>query len=972
MAGSFFKPSEEATDGFRLIRLVKDGGTHVLRELLDSIHPAAKLPQVLKNNYAKLYRLKARHVIFPSQWDMLFHASGSPLDSKNFDITLLHLLLREICNLASPSTGWNNMPVDSDVSCEANVARIKYFRNELCHGVAIGVTKTEFEDKWKRISSALVALGLDQKDVDRLKSEPIDHDIERLENEVENWKLDIESRLEILEQKSKRDQSSIELSSSLPDKVPNVFGREEVIEEVKQDIQSGTVAAVVITGGPGFGKTTVAKEVAHELAIEKDRTVLFCTLRSKETFDEVATEMILHCGEIYSQLPNNPEQNLKQWSQQLNNLEEVKKNVTFVLDNADDVLESEDRQKFVSILKYMRTLSGQRVTFLITSRKFFRDPDLQMKETRMPYLSAENSKKVLTSRVSDQEILTTLSETDELAKLCKGVPLALHIVGRHLSYIKQDTLINSLKEKPLAILEEGDLSVKRAIEASFYLLSKREQETLVLLSLFPGSFDSEAAEAVIRATAEADYDIILLSLVKGPLVEKSGPYRYEIHPLIQHFLKIIGQSEPSRYLKLVDRAKRLACTHFMSRIAENAGMYWSKDKCKESIEAFNKDRNNFEYFLEIYVQGREIQDQIIVDICRAFMEDLPEKCLYLEMCVLPKFYTSFLERLLETFPLDHQPVHRVEILCLLGFESRKKGDSQKYKELMQEAEQIHSKKFTEFERNPLSKTLFCNSYAFFLLENNEDPHKERIQRETVETALKVSQEKFGDHQQTAVALKRAGLFEISLNERDEAVRLLKEALKIFQKCLGKHLLTAICLQDIADFYFQPNDNERLDICLKLYAEAIEMFEDLGMSGNRVTILTIKRFAICHIEKGDFDEAMNLLTKAAKVAELELEEDHTWKVLIKTGFAFLHDKMGNQQQAIDAMKDGLLMKERLGLPMDKLENYDKIQEFVERFPYEDFPGTAKIEGCLSPSPPLFIAKRKTDESPCIDKKRRKYK
>ena len=893
MAGSFFKPSEETTDGFRLIRLVKDGGTHVLMELLDCIHPAAKLPQALYNNRKTLSFLKAKRVIFPSQWDMLFPASGFPPDSKNFDITLLHLLLREICNLKAPSTGWNNMPVDSDVSREANIARIKCFRNELCHAVAIGVTKTEFEDKWKIVSSALVALGLDQEEVDRLKSEPIDHDIERLEKEVENWKLDIESRLEILEQKSKRDQSSIELSSSLPDKVPNVFGREEVIEEVKQDIQSGTVAAVVITGGPGFGKTTVAKEVAHELAIEKDRTVLFCTLRSKETFDEVATEMILHCGEIYSQLPNNPEQNLKQWSQQLNNLEEVKKNVTFVLDNADDVLESEDRQKFVSILKYMRTLSGQRVTFLVTSRKVFTDPDLQMKEKRMPSLSDENARKVLKSRVSDQEILKTLSRTEELAQLCGGVPLALHIVGLHLSYIEQDRLIKSLKDKPLEILEEGELSLQKAIQTSFNLLqSKCQQEALVLLSLFPGSFDVNAAKAVIEVATDQDPIKVLLSLVKGPLVEKSGPYRYEIHPLIQHFLKKIGQSEPSRYLKLLDRARTLACTHFMSRIAENAGMYWSKDKCKESIEAFNKDQNNFEYFLQIYARGREIQDQGIVDACKAFMEDLPDKCLYLEMCVLPKFYISFLERLLETFSLDHEPVHRVDILCLLGFESRKKGDRPKYKELMEEAEQIHSEKFTEFERNPLSKTLFCNSYAFFLLQNNKDPHKEKILRETVETALKVSQEKFGDHPQTAVALKRAGQFEKSRNERDEAVRLLKEALKIFQKCLGKHLLTAICLQDIANLYFQPNDNEGLDICLKLYAEAIEMFEDLGMSGNRVTILTLKNFATCHTEKGNFEEAMKLLTKAEKVAELELEEGHKWKFLIKTAFISLHDKMGN--------------------------------------------------------------------------------
>lgn len=58
MAASVLKPLEEATDGLRLIRLVKDGGTHVLRELFDSIHPVATLPQVLKKNPCKFGSLE--------------------------------------------------------------------------------------------------------------------------------------------------------------------------------------------------------------------------------------------------------------------------------------------------------------------------------------------------------------------------------------------------------------------------------------------------------------------------------------------------------------------------------------------------------------------------------------------------------------------------------------------------------------------------------------------------------------------------------------------------------------------------------------------------------------------------------------------------------------------------------------------------------------------------------------------------
>jgi len=60
-----------------------------------------------------------------------------------------------------------------------------------------------------------------------------------------------------------------------------MFGRSQELQQVKECLQSATVSIVVITGGPGFGKTTVAKAVAHELAKSENRqTVLFCSLQS--------------------------------------------------------------------------------------------------------------------------------------------------------------------------------------------------------------------------------------------------------------------------------------------------------------------------------------------------------------------------------------------------------------------------------------------------------------------------------------------------------------------------------------------------------------------------------------------------------------------------------------------------------------------------------------------------------------------
>ena len=61
---SVYTVPEEKTNGTRLARLLVDGGTHVLRKVLHSVHPPATLQHVLKNNLPQLQSLKSRRAIF--------------------------------------------------------------------------------------------------------------------------------------------------------------------------------------------------------------------------------------------------------------------------------------------------------------------------------------------------------------------------------------------------------------------------------------------------------------------------------------------------------------------------------------------------------------------------------------------------------------------------------------------------------------------------------------------------------------------------------------------------------------------------------------------------------------------------------------------------------------------------------------------------------------------------------------------
>ena len=128
-----------ATDGNanfqRLTRLLICGGMALLREVFDSIHPPAVLPIKLGDPYhskGKLQGLRdTERILTQPEWNELYPSPGVYGKSKDFDITLLFKLLRNMCGLTPPRTGWDSLPNITDLSPEADLVRIKFYRNEV-------------------------------------------------------------------------------------------------------------------------------------------------------------------------------------------------------------------------------------------------------------------------------------------------------------------------------------------------------------------------------------------------------------------------------------------------------------------------------------------------------------------------------------------------------------------------------------------------------------------------------------------------------------------------------------------------------------------------------------------------------------------------------------------------------------------------------------------------------------------------
>ncbi|XP_028414388.1 uncharacterized protein LOC114537538 [Dendronephthya gigantea] len=171
----------------RVCQLLVDKGGDALRAALNSVHPPSTLASALNANKKTLLGIRY-NIIKASQWDLLFPISGAP-DSNNFDITLLTVLLRNICGLSPPATGWNVMPPVSDTFISANILRVKMFRNEVYgHIPTASLDDTTFEKLWQEISVPLVNLGIPQKDIDELKVAPLSPEEESYTERLKEWK----------------------------------------------------------------------------------------------------------------------------------------------------------------------------------------------------------------------------------------------------------------------------------------------------------------------------------------------------------------------------------------------------------------------------------------------------------------------------------------------------------------------------------------------------------------------------------------------------------------------------------------------------------------------------------------------------------------------------------------------------------------------------------------------------------------
>ncbi|VDI60157.1 Hypothetical predicted protein [Mytilus galloprovincialis] len=168
--------TEEETNFTRFFLLNFKVSPEIARRFFDGVFPPSNLPQTINGSICVILSLYKSNRINASQLELLRCVPGTiwptslhPMSavtkatcSKDFDLTLMICLLRNLGSLLTPSNGWDQLPHPNDTIPGASLATLKWFRNKLAHTTVPCMDNNEFSDKWTSVEKALTSLNKGQ------------------------------------------------------------------------------------------------------------------------------------------------------------------------------------------------------------------------------------------------------------------------------------------------------------------------------------------------------------------------------------------------------------------------------------------------------------------------------------------------------------------------------------------------------------------------------------------------------------------------------------------------------------------------------------------------------------------------------------------------------------------------------------------------------------------------------------------
>ncbi len=319
--------------------------------------------------------------------------------------------------------------------------------------------------------------------------------------------------------------------------MPHFVGRQKECQGILDHLTDGDTRLVNVWGPPGFGKTSVANNVAHQLQ-EMKTPVYFTSLDGIESKTELVSKLLsifVDATQLFHILPSH-------WLTQC--LQQFQNPFVLILDGLDELLESEDPKQRKDVLRFIEEILAQcnHIKLLITSRESLDhlSHKLHIHQERVGVLDGVSSVSLVRSLLPD----VSDSDCNIIVKECGQVPLAMRMMCSIMreQNVSLNELLKEMKTTPLVeVLDNNsspdDTPLKTLIDTSFQSLSACERDAFVSLAVFPGCFGVEEATAVWNSESDLSTKRMMRSLEQKSLIDCGDNFgSFTLHSLFRSFI----------------------------------------------------------------------------------------------------------------------------------------------------------------------------------------------------------------------------------------------------------------------------------------------------------------------------------------------------------------------------------------------------------------------------------------------------
>ena len=411
--------------------------------------------------------------------------------------------------------------------------------------------------------------------------------------------------------------------------IPTAFtGREEEIRRIVDCILQKDVRVISVTGGPGYGKSSVAIAASHQL-LEHRIPVCYVSLSEADSIETFEMTLIHALTRKTEKHPDT--------FQMLSWVGLLKEKTVIVLDNADHLTlnETELREDFIQLLK--RIVSENIHLHLVVVTRYRFKIISKLEDIHLQPLAISQAWSLLRSlihapRLSAEEL--TEEQLQMIINVTGGIPLAIRIVGDLVTSLESPIteVLQELSSDPVSTLSDDrftpDEQLKRCIDLSYKYLHPDGKRCFLFAAHFPGPFDNQAKMHIFYNLTGDKH--CLIQLVHRSLVEYNGvTKRYNVHALLRVFAR---DHSDARNLSLENYYK-LYTNHYIAILTEKVRRTKASGDVHNLYTTLIVEYHNFLQMLQLlstnltYLVAPKIQLELALEAFQIMQARFPREAL---------------------------------------------------------------------------------------------------------------------------------------------------------------------------------------------------------------------------------------------------------------------------------------------------------------------------------------------------------